>query len=282
MVGWHFFRFQKAVRIADEIREPARLEPGQPADEMQQRRAFGQIERRAEPDVVAADIQTQRNLARHRVRDELIQQMARGQRDLVELRRIPCMKQNEPVGRALDDRVETLTQLIDRLVQQHLFAPVLDEARHDLEAAIGRIGDLIVRAGVDELVRGPFAPLHAVDVAEIVRALAVRILEPLRIFVRVRVPDLAAERAEIRRALRRPQKAHQLADRGFERELLRGHGRKALLQVETQHRAGHADRADARAVFLPSAGIENRLDELEILFHSMFPGCAACPRERRA
>ena len=63
VVGWHFFRFQKHVRIADEIREPARLVAGQPADQMQQRRAFGQVERRAQPDVIAADIEAQRNLS---------------------------------------------------------------------------------------------------------------------------------------------------------------------------------------------------------------------------
>jgi hypothetical protein len=42
---------------------------------MQQRRALGQIERRAESDIVAADVEAQRDFAARDVRQELIKQV---------------------------------------------------------------------------------------------------------------------------------------------------------------------------------------------------------------
>jgi hypothetical protein len=178
------------------------------------------------------------------------------------------MKQNPAVGRILHDRVETLANLVDRLVQQHLLHAVFLERGDGRVAARCRVFELRARRRVEHLVGGPLAPLHAVHVAEVVRALPVRIGEPLSVFVCVSVPDLAAERAEIGGTARRAQKADQFADCRFERELFRRHGGEALLQIEAQHRPRHADRADAGAVFLPAAGIEDRADEVEVLFHA--------------
>src|SRR6185437_14108572 len=51
-------------------------------------------------------------------------------------------------------------------------------------------------------------------------------------------------------------------------ELFRRDRGKALLEIEAQHRARHADGADAGAVLLPRAGVENRANEVQVLFHA--------------
>lgn len=61
--------------IADEVGEPARRVAGQAADEAEQRGAFGQVERRAEAQVVGADVQGQGDFAGLRVGVQLVQQM---------------------------------------------------------------------------------------------------------------------------------------------------------------------------------------------------------------
>ncbi len=178
------------------------------------------------------------------------------------------MKQNAPVGGVVHDGIEALAQLVNRLVQQHFRAAVFFEFSHHPEATRGGVGQLRARAGVQHLVSRPFAPLHAVHRAEVVRAFAIRIGDPLRVLVGIRVPYLAAEIAEVRSAARGAQKADQLAHRRLECQLLGRHGGEALLEIEAQHRARHADGADAGAVLLPRAGVENRADEVQILFHA--------------
>src|SRR5690606_15320131 len=116
-------------------------------------------------------------------------------------------------------------------------------------------------------VGGPAAPLHAVHRAEVVRPFAVRVGQPGGVLVGVLIPYLAAQRAEIGRAARAAQEAHQLADGGLEGQFLGRDRREALLQVEAQGRAGQRQRAYAGAVLLPRAVVENGLDQREVLFH---------------
>src|SRR5690606_37789863 len=63
------------VRIADEVGKPARRITGQAAYQMQERGAFRQVEGRAQADVIAADIEAQRNFPGGRVGNELVKKM---------------------------------------------------------------------------------------------------------------------------------------------------------------------------------------------------------------
>jgi len=63
------------MRVANEIAEPARLVTSQTGREFEQQGSFGEIERRAEPNIVAADVKAKRQLTRRRVGDELVQQV---------------------------------------------------------------------------------------------------------------------------------------------------------------------------------------------------------------
>ena len=112
----------------------------------------------------------------------------------------------------------------------------------------------------------PLAPLDAVHRAQVVQAFAIGIGQPLGIFIGILVPDLAAQLAELGRA-RGAQEAHQLADGGLERQFLGGDRREALLQVEAQRGPGHAQGAYAGPVLLPRAGVEDGLNEVQVLFH---------------
>jgi hypothetical protein len=60
-----------------------------------------------------------------------------------------------------------------------------------------------VIAALDLLVGRPFAPLHAVDFAQVVFALTERVGQPLGVFVGILVPDFAAQGAEVSRAVDR-------------------------------------------------------------------------------
>ena len=156
------------VRIADEVAEPARRVAGQPADQMHQRRAFGQVERRAQTQVVRAHVEAHRQLARGRIRDELIQQVAGRQGDRVEHRRIPAVEQDAAAARIVDDGVEAFAQLVDRFVQQHLGHAVVVELGDQAEAVFLGVGDLGWLIEFDQLEARPLAPLHAVDRANMV------------------------------------------------------------------------------------------------------------------
>ncbi len=62
--------------VTNEIGEPARRVARQTTDQAQQRRAFGQVERRAQTQIVRTDVEGQRDFTRLRVRMQLIQQVA--------------------------------------------------------------------------------------------------------------------------------------------------------------------------------------------------------------
>ncbi|MNE39876.1 hypothetical protein D3C80_1338540 [compost metagenome] len=103
--------------------------------------------------------------------------------------------------------------------------------------------------------------MHAVDLAQVVGALAERVGQPLGIFVGVLVPDLAAQGAELGGAFHAPQKTDHLADRRLEGQFARGDGREAFLQVVTQHRPGETDGPYTRAVFLQGAVLDHMRDQ---------------------
>ena len=64
------------VGITDEVGEPARRVTGQATDQAQQRSTFGQVERRAQAQIVGADVKGQGNFLGLDIRVELVQQMA--------------------------------------------------------------------------------------------------------------------------------------------------------------------------------------------------------------
>ena len=273
------------VRVADEIGEPARLVARQAADQVQQRGAFGEVEGGAEADVVRADVEAERDLALLAADQELVEEVAGRQRHLLELRPVPAVEEDAPAVGVLDDRVYALAQLIDRLVEQRLAARRLSRLVRELadqpvatRLCVGDLRRAVCIPQVDQLVGGPLAPLDAVDRTQVVFTQAVGVGQPLRVFVGVLVPDLAAQLAELGRAAVAAQEADQFADGGLEGELLGGDRRESLLQVELHHRAGDAARADAGAVVLPGAVLEDFLYEREILFHlSILPAAAAPP-----
>ena len=108
------------VGITDEIGEPARRVTGQATDQAQQRGAFGEVERRAQTQIIGADVQSQRDLFGRHIRVELVQQVARRQGHFVELGHVPAVEQDAAAARVLDDGVDALADLVDRLVQHHV------------------------------------------------------------------------------------------------------------------------------------------------------------------
>ncbi|MCY1173994.1 hypothetical protein D9M73_141790 [compost metagenome] len=200
---------------------------------------------------------------------ELVQQVARRQGHFIELSAVPAVEQDAAAARVLDDGVDALANLVDGLVQHHVGLTVfLAFGNLAITLAQGLLDGSRV-ADRDLFVRRPFAPLHAVDFAEVVFALAERVGQPLGVFVGVLVPDLAAQLAELTGVLHATQETDHFTDRRLERQLARGNGRKALLQVETQHRARQADGADAGAVSLQRAVINDVADQVQILFHGL-------------
>jgi hypothetical protein len=186
---------------------------GQPTDQVQQGRAFCQIERCAEADIVAADVQAQRNLFRRLVRQELVQQMAGGQGDGVEVGAVPAVEQDAAAAGILDDGVQTIAQLVDRLVQQHLVrALILDDADSRESRAPAHAESVQLVVCLDQFVGRPRAPLHAIHRAQIVFFQAIRIGQPFDVFIGVLIPHLAAECAEVRCTAGCAQEADQFAD----------------------------------------------------------------------
>ena len=257
------------VCVANEVGEPARLVAGEAAHQGQQRGAFSEVEGCAQAHVVAADVQAQRDLALGLVDQELVEQVARRQGHLFQLRPVPAVEEDAAVAGVFDDGVQALAQLVHGLVEQHLLALAIGavEAAQQLVAARGGVFDLAGLGRRQHLVGRPVAPLHAVHRAQVVFAQAVGVGQPLLVFVGVLVPHLAAQRAELGGVAAAAQETHHLAHGRLEGQLLGGDGRKALLQVETHHGAGHAQGAHAGAVVLPAAGVEDGLNEVEVLFH---------------
>lgn len=177
------------------------------------------------------------------------------------------MEQDAAVAWTLVDGVQALAQLVDRLVQQHLGRAIGLQVGHFGVAARQGVGDLALAAWVQQFVGGPFAPLHAIDRTQVVDAFSVGVGQPLGIFVGVLVPDLATQFTERGGAAHAAQEADHFADGGLEGQFFGGDGRKALLQVEAQRGARHAQRAYARPVFLPRAGVQDGLNEVQVLFH---------------
>ncbi|MNT20881.1 hypothetical protein D3C72_1562020 [compost metagenome] len=200
---------------------------------------------------------------------ELVQQVARRQGHFVQLRTVPAVEQDTAAARVVGDGVQALAHLVDGLVQDDERDAVLLVLGDAAEARLlghfdgGRV------AQRDALVARPLAPLHAVDLAQVVMALAERVGQPLGVLVGVLVPDLAAQFAEFTRVLHATQETDHFADRRLERQFARGNGRKALLQVETQHGARQADGADAGAVALQRAVVDDVADQVQILFHGL-------------
>ncbi|MNP28182.1 hypothetical protein D3C76_1211330 [compost metagenome] len=193
---------------------------------------------------------------------ELVQQVTRRQGHLVQLRAVPAVEQDAAAARVVGDGVQALAHLVDGLVQDDERDAVLFVLGNTAET--GLLGHFDGRrvAQRDALVARPLAPLHAVDLAQVVMALAERVGQPLGVLVGVLVPDLAAQFAEFTGVLHATQEADHLADRRLERQLARGDGREALLQVEAQHGARHADGTDAGAIALQRTVLDDFTDQI--------------------
>ena len=190
-----------------------------------------------------------------------------GQGDGVELGRVPAVEQDAAAAGVLHDGVDAVADLVDGLVQQHFLAAFVGHGGDDAEAALLGVGQLGGGVPVQQLVGRPLPPLDAVHRAEVVRAFAVRVGQPVGVLIGILVPDLAAQRAEVGGAAGRPEEAAQLADHRLECEFLGGDGGESLGQVEAHHRARDADGADAGAVVRPASGVEYGAYEVEVLFH---------------
>ena len=185
-------------------------------DHHREQRVARDVERHAEEDVGAALVELTRELAVLHV--ELEERVARRQRDLVGLLRVPARDDEAPAVRVLPDVVEHALQLIDAVL------------------LVGAVG----------LARGAeVPPLVAVDGTEIaLRAAEARGLlggRPL-------VPDAHArvlQRLHVRLAAHEPE---QLVHDRFDVELLRREERKALTQIEAHLVTEDAARARAGAV----------------------------------
>ncbi|VVN05201.1 hypothetical protein PS647_03548 [Pseudomonas fluorescens] len=257
------------VGITDEIGEPTRRVARQTTDQAQQRSAFGEVERRAQAQVVGADVEGQGNLPGLDIRVELIQQVARRQGHFIELGAVPAVEQDATAARVLDDGVDALANLVDGLVQHHVGLTVfLVFGNLAITLAQGLLdGSRVAERNL--LVRRPFAPLHAVDFAEVVFALTERVGQPLGVFVGVLVPDLAAQGAEFGSVIYATQESAHFADSRFEGHFARGDRRETFLQVITQHRTRKTDGVHAGTVGLFGAVLDDVGDQFEILLHEL-------------
>ncbi|MNN51714.1 hypothetical protein D3C81_1663730 [compost metagenome] len=193
---------------------------------------------------------------------ELVQQVARRQGHFVELGAVPAVEQDAAAARVFVDGVDALANLVDGLVQHHKGFAVFFSFGNLLEALALRQFDRGRVAQRDTLVGRPLAPLHAVDLAEVVMPLAERVGQPLGVFVGVLVPDLAAQFTELAGILHATQEADHFTDGRLERQLAGGDGRKAFLQVEAQHGARQADGADTGTVTLQGAVFDDVADQI--------------------
>jgi hypothetical protein len=179
------------------------------------------------------------------------------------------VEQDAPAARVLDDGVDALANLVNGLVQHHVGLTVF-LAFGDLAIALGQgLLDSGLVAQRDLFVRRPFAPLHTVDLAQVVLALAERVGQPLRVFVSVLVPHLAAQGAEFGGVIHPAQKATHLANRRLEGHFAGGDGWETFLQIKAQHRTGEADGVHASAVGLLGAVVDDVGNQLEILLHDI-------------
>ncbi|MNT12731.1 hypothetical protein D3C72_1476710 [compost metagenome] len=172
------------------------------------------------------------------------------------------MEQNTAAAWIVVNGVDALANLVDGLVQHHEGLAVFFRRCNLLEALALRQLDRRRVAQRDALVARPLAPLHAVDLAEVVMPLAERVGQPLGVFVGVLVPDLATQLTKLAGVLHTTQKTHHLADGRLERQLTGGDGREALLQVEAQRSAGQADGADTSTVALQGAVFDHITDQI--------------------
>ena len=256
--------------IANEVGKPARRVAGQAADQAQQCSTFGQVERCAQAQVIGADVEGQGDFLCLDIRVELVQQVARWQSHFIELGAVPAVEQNTTAARVVDDGVDTLTHLVDSLVQHHVGLTVfftfgnLAIALAQAQLDSGHI------AAIDLLVGWPLAPLHAIDFAQVVFTLTEWVGQPLGIFVGILVPHLATQGAEICRAIHRAQETAHLANGRFECHAPGGDGREAFLEVIAQHGAGQTDGLHTGAVGLQGAVFNDVGNEVEILLHG-FP-----------
>ena len=99
------------VGITDEIGEPARRVAGQAADQAQQRSTLGEVERRAQAQVVGADVEGQGDFPGLDIGVELVQQVARRQGHFIQLGAVPTVEQDPPATRVVDDGVDALAHL---------------------------------------------------------------------------------------------------------------------------------------------------------------------------
>src|SRR5690606_28620316 len=120
-------------------------------------------------------------------------------------------------------------------------------------------------------------PAHLVDLAAVAAGPAPPLLAvhrpELAVFVRPLVPDrdlVLAQVGDVGLAFQEPQ---QLVHDRAQVQLLRGHQRETLAQVETELPAEHAARAGAGAVVLVGAVLEHVAQQVEVLAHLSSP----CP-----
>ena len=180
------------------------------------------------------------------------------------------MEQDTAAARVVDDRVDALAHLIDGLVEHNVrLAVFFTFSNLAVALAQAKFDGRPIAAG-NLLVRGPFAPLHAIDFAKVVFTLTERVGQPLGVFIGVLVPDFAAQGAEVSRAVDRTQETAHLADGRLERHASGGDGRKAFLEVVAQHGAGQTDGLHTGTVGLQGAVFNDVGNEVEILLHG-FP-----------
>ena len=237
------------MRVTERVHELARAKPAHVRDHHRQQRVARDVERHAEEHVRATLIELTRQLTVLHV--ELEERVARRERDLVGLFRVPARDDETAAVRLLLDVVEHALQLIDAVV------------------LVGPVG----------LPRGaevpPLVPVDGSEVA-LLPSEARRLLgsRPL-------VPDADArvlQRLHVRLAAHEPE---QLVDDRFDVELLRREERKALTQVEAHLMTEDAASAGAGAIGAVSSAVEDRSEQIQVRLHPLRLARARRPRNLR-
>mmetsp|Transcript_41303 Transcript_41303/g.86485 ORF Transcript_41303/g.86485 Transcript_41303/m.86485 type:complete len:396 (-) Transcript_41303:583-1770(-) len=232
------------VRVADDVDEVAALEPRHVREQAREQRVRGDVERNAKAEVGRALVHLAGELAIRHI--ELREHVARRQRHLRDVLRVPRGEDDATVVRLVLDRIDHLLDLVDalpRVVVVHRF-----------------------------VLGAEMPPLPAVDWAQ-VADLPVRESDRVEVVARrVAVPDLdllVLQRLGARVARNEPQ---QLLRHAAPKDRLGGEEREVLPQREAHLHAKARASPDAGAV-RPRVAVANHVAHQVEVLHLLMLGC---------
>mmetsp|Transcript_59988 Transcript_59988/g.173730 ORF Transcript_59988/g.173730 Transcript_59988/m.173730 type:complete len:452 (+) Transcript_59988:330-1685(+) len=225
------------VRIAQCVNKLAGFQAAHLGHHASQQRVGGDVEGHAQAHVARALVHQARQFPVGDV--ELAEHVARRQRHLPKVRRVPRGQQNSPVRRVFLDLADALRELIDALAG-------------------------VVRVHVD-ILGAKVPPLKAIHRAQ-VHLLAVRQATLVEELPRaIPVPDVDALVSEVLCVRVSPHEPQELLEDAPPKDALRREQREAPLQVEAHLLAEQRPGADARTVVHVHALVDDLPDSVQVL-----------------